>query len=291
MQSAKYAANPRMSQSKLRNIFDGVEAFKDALENPMEQTAPMKIGSAVHMLLLEPARNAIAVLPKIDGSTREGKILKRLKNGHDLLQFPVSTKRKKEQGPMFYEVTPEEAVFAEGMVRSYGHYFKSPENYLFLNEEELKTAQAMVDSVRSNTDAMRLLNDCIAYEYEEEYSHKGIDLKCCYDGLGFDFVLDLKSTIIAPKYFVRKNLIDHLKSKIREMFYHFQAASYLKASKRDKYFIIFVRNEHPYQVFPRQLSEDLIAEGSELFDEACDALFDCFQTNPTFIADNRLELL
>lgn len=286
MLSKQYLADPSMSQSKLKKIFDGVDEFKFHLDNPItEQTDAMRLGSAVHLLLLEPhKRNEIVVLPKLNGATREGKIFNFLRSGKDISFFVPTTNKVKKQAEYFYEVSPEEFQFIHDINQTYGQSFKEPNQFLFLTEKEFLQASAMVASVKSNEDAMAILDECNEFEVDFRYTHKGINFKCQLDGLGYELVTDLKTTII-------RNNPEEIRREIIKRMYHFQAASYLIPTRRLRYCIIFVRSEEPYTTFTVQLSEETLMEGQSLFDSACDMLNHCLQHNPKFIANHKLQII
>lgn len=72
----EYNENPAMRASLLKEILRSPAHFKHRLENPMEQTPAMALGSALHCFLLEPMRfhSEYVVAPRFDKRTRQGKI-------------------------------------------------------------------------------------------------------------------------------------------------------------------------------------------------------------------------
>jgi hypothetical protein len=82
-----------------------------------------------------------------------------------------------------------------------------------------------------------------------------------------------------------------IKNEILNNGYHFQAATYLQATGKKHYYIIFVRNEPPYATFPVKLSGEVIEEGRYLLDDACVLYKNCLQSNPEFKADNKLKVI
>jgi hypothetical protein len=223
---------------------DGVEEFKWHLDNPPEETDAMKLGSAVHLLLLQPERaNLVAFIPKFDGRTKEGKLLKQEYEE----KYPAHT-------------------------------------YILLSIEMFQKAHAMVDSIRQNSDAMQIVNSCEAFEQEYEFNYRGIPFKCKPDGIGSNFLLDLKTTSIPNKEWKIKN-------EINDRAYHFQAATYLRGAEKENYYIIFVRSVAPYAVFPVKLSLETINQGYVLLNEACEIYKECLRTNPEFKPNNRLRII
>lgn len=293
MLSAEYLNNPRMSQSKLKVILDGVDEFRYQIDHPFEKTDAQNLGSAVHILLLQPhLADIIIAKPKFASNTRQGKIFNLLREGKGLNFFPISDKKvKKQEEDLFYEVDLEERAFIINSLDKYKEFFKSQENSLILSEDDYKKAYEMALNVRKNMHAKQILDSCTQFEKTIFFDHENIEFKAQLDGFGKNFILDLKTTSIKNKdYLIRK--------EIRDRRYHFQAVSYLNAyrsiysiSESISYYIIFVRNEPPYTVFPVQLSSELIAEGIEQFHMACELYKDCLENNPHFLARNHLKLI
>ena len=245
MLSSEYFNDPRMSQSKLKKILDGVEEFKYNLENPPETTDPMRLGTAVHLLTLQPELSIkIAGIEKIDRRTKEGK---------------------------------ESFLAQQEMIAKY------PDN-IFLCMEDFKKAHDMAASVRLNSDALQILNCCESFEKIHFFNYLDIDFKCQADGVGSEFIVDLKTTRCENNEF-------KIRQEIWNQKYHFQAACYLEAFKKTDYYIIFVRNEPPYSVFPIKLSAEMLEQGKSLFDEACELYKDCLKNNPEFKSNNRLRII
>ena len=286
-----YHSRPQMSQSKLQYILEGVDEFKYYLENPIKPTPAMQFGTAVHYLLLEPkvASERIVTFDKLPtkgkGSGRKSAIFKYLKDGKQLNYFPVSNKSKlNQEDEQFYEVTQEEFDFAFQMHKKYHKPFAFPEDYIFLDEFEFEKANKIVANIWQNEDCRAIIENCYALEKEYTYEYKNIRFKARLDGVSQFYVKDLKVTVC-------ENNDDQIRYHIRNMRYHFQAASYLIASGLETYYFIFARPVAPFSVFPIQLSEKLILEGRELFDRACDRYNECLLTNPEFKANNRLRMI
>lgn len=292
MLSKEYLNDKRMSQSKLKPILDGVEFFKYNLENPPEPSESQNLGSAVHVLILEPERSDVIVkIPKINGQTREGKIFKLLMEGKGPDFFPVTTKTKKQEKGIFYEVDTEEKEFIFKMGEKYGRIFTNPENYLILSEEDYEKAHKMAEALWKNEDAAFIVNSSEYFENTHHFNHMDINFKCQLDGHGEDFILDLKTTSIL-------NIDNLIRKEIRNRRYHFQAACYRNVFKDGygelqdiKYYIIFINSEPPFCVFPVQISYELMLEGFNQFDEACSKYNSCLSNNPEFKPNNRLRMI
>lgn len=290
MLSKEYLADKRMSQSRLKTILDGVEEFKHKLDNPPTPSDSQNLGSAVHVLILEPHRcDVIQKVPKFDSKTREGKIFNFLLEGKGPDYFPLATKKtKKQEKDVFYEVDEEERDFVFKMGAHYGHIFTSPQNYLILDETEYEQAHRMAEAAFKNEDTRFILSASKHFEKTHYFTYKGIEFKCQLDTQGYMFFADLKTTVV-------NNDDWSIKNTIRKYRYHFQIAAYSQVFGEDWHkvcrYILFVRSEAPYAVFPVQLGQDLFDEGMQQFDQACDIYNDCLINNPNFIANNRLRVI
>lgn len=273
MLSQEYFNNPRMSQSKLKWILYGAEEFYYHMHNPSPSSDAQDLGSAVHLLLLQPhLSDMLLCLDKPAGNTRLGKAFKQLaaNNVDDIF---LSTYKEE----------------IDNLHQKYGQYFEKPEQYLVLGREEYDKAHRIAESVRKNIDSRDLLARCTEFETLKLYSHKDIDFKAQLDGSGENFILDLKTT---------RTLNDDrlIKSQIYSYHYHFQAASYLLSEGHNiyskDYYIIFVRTEPPYAVFPVMLSLDTLMDGMNLFERACDLYKEsACNENGSFTVNNRIKTI
>lgn len=289
MLSKEYLADKRMSQSKLKVILDGVEEFKEKIDNPPKPSESQNLGSAVHVLILEPHRcDVIQKVPKFDSKTREGKIFNFLMEGKGPDYFPLAAKKKKNQEKdVFYEVDEEERDFVFKMGAHYGHIFTRPEKYLILDPDEYEQAHRMAQAAFKNEDTAYILKYSQHFEKTHYFTYKDIDFKCQLDTQGYMFIGDLKTTIV-------KNDDYLIKREMRKYRHPFQAATYAKVFEDNPkliYYNLFVRSEAPYAVFPIQMSQELFDEGRRELDQACDIYNHCLKHNPNFIANNRLRVI
>jgi exodeoxyribonuclease VIII len=72
---ADYDAIEAINFSTIKHAARSLAHYKHALDNPTSQTPAMALGEAVHVATFEPGdfRSRIAVAPKVDGRTKEGK--------------------------------------------------------------------------------------------------------------------------------------------------------------------------------------------------------------------------
>ena len=78
MDTEEYHKHPAVSASILKRILIDDETYEVACGIPVEETEAMKLGTLIHLLILEPHRfsDEYAVMPKVDGRTKEGKAAK-----------------------------------------------------------------------------------------------------------------------------------------------------------------------------------------------------------------------
>lgn len=304
MQSKEYLEHPGMRQSQLKHILDGVDEYKLHRDNSWRPSEEQLIGSAVHVLVLEPEKAInIVALPKFDGKTRLGKIFNYLAEGRPETFFPLATGKTKRQGEgFFYEVDYPEYEFMIGNLQKYGHVFKSPQDYIALSESAFEAAHKMAENVRKNTDANTLLSRSIKFEEERYFEFNEMDWKCCLDHWGrrtddVNFVCDLKTTSIKNDNYL-------IEREIRQRRYHVQGALYLLSLRPDlenvfddegnfvdDFTITWVRNVEPYTVFPTTIRAGLMREGFELLLQGSNLYKDCLINNPEFIANNRIKII
>lgn len=75
MNLQQYRAHPALSQSNIKLILRSIAHYEYALANPPESTPQMKLGSAVHMAVLQYGlfKETYVVQPKVDKRTTVGK--------------------------------------------------------------------------------------------------------------------------------------------------------------------------------------------------------------------------
>jgi hypothetical protein len=275
-----------MSQSKLKPILKSVEKFYHLLNFPRKPTYAQIVGTATHILILQPhLAHTIIEKPSFNATTREGKIFNFILEGKSNDFFPVREgKIKKQLEGQFYEISSEEEKFIFNIRENYSRLLQANSDSLFLKSEDYDKVHKMAEAVRANADAAYILSCCTAFEKVYKFDYKGIGFKAQLDGEGDEFVLDFKTTLI-------ENDDWEIEREIKNRLYDFQAACYLQGSQKKDYFFIFVRNEAPYEVFPIHLSWEKIFAGREKFDLACDKLNHCLQHNPTFKPNNRLRMI
>lgn len=288
----KYEDAPGMRQSNLKHIFDGFSEFKNKLDNPSKTTEPQKLGIAVHTLILEPENaGMIITVPDLDAGSRKGKVFAFLQEGKrfEYLQL-TQNKTKRQEAGVFYEIDQGELDFAHAMLGTYSNYFTSPDNFLTLSQTAYDKAHFMVESFRKNSFCKEVMSSAQGFEKEIFFEYRGIKFKTKLDIFDPVSVSDIKTTALLNRpYKVKREIEDRL--------YNFQSAPYSLAYQEqfgelpEDYFLLFIRNEAPYTVFPKALSKATREQGMLLFDEACSLYNYALENNPEFIDDNPVEFV
>jgi exodeoxyribonuclease VIII len=151
------------------------------------------------------------------------------------------------------------AVF-EGKVKrgkAYDEFALENEGKDIISEKDLDDAQAVRDAVWANPIAKDLFDITEEVEKAFEDDIMGHRMKGFIDGIGKDFIFDLKTTQSSePRKFARDAY---------SYGYHLQAAIYLEATGQDDYYIISVESAAPYNVTVFKMTGDMIMRGfSEL---------------------------
>lgn len=149
------------------------------------------------------------------------------------------------------------AVF-EGKVKrgkAYDEFALENEGKDIISEKDLDDAQAVRDAVWANPIAKDLFDITGEVEQSFECNVLGHNMKGFIDGVGNDFIFDLKTTQSSePRKFARDAY---------SYGYHLQAAIYLAAAQKEHYYIISVESAAPYNVTVFQMTEDMIHKGFE----------------------------
>lgn len=250
-------------------------------KNKQIETKTMEIGTAVHRLLLEPqkAEDTILPLPDLAANSRISKCFQLVIDGLGGVLKVTDNKVKKQEEGVLYEISAKEYDELEELKAKYvktisvseisRHFGVGEVKPLFFKEKDYAAILQMADNVKNTPDAIALINACKHYEKEEKYEYKGLKFKRCLDGLGSDFVVDLKTTATpAPRSF--KKAVEVCDPGRGGYGYALQAASYLIDKDFKNYCIIAVGNHEPYECFVYRLYEHTLALGFKQFAEACE---------------------
>lgn len=313
MPSQEYLSIQAMNQSSLKWILEGVDVFKDKLDYPSEPSDEQLLGTAVHLLLLEPhLKHKIVKKPKYDGNTRQGKIFKKLMEGKSFNHFPVTNGKKKTQNEMFYEIDHEEQAWLLGVVEEHAGLFARDKETIVLSEDAYETAHKMAESALNNTRTRELLAAATAKEKVYRFEFDDIDFKAQLDLEGIHYLEIDDNGVYIPRHFVldfkstsAKCTRRSIEEEIRKYWYHFQGAAYIIAYLLERFkdldltngfsklaeidfIMIFIKSTRPYTVYPVKLSLNLLAEGYGAYISACKKYNYCLKHNPEFKADNDL---
>lgn len=222
-----YHGCPGVSKSQLAPIAKSFNHFKFNLENPLNQTESMKLGSMVHLKVLEPKRYKKSVIVMdLDKRTTEGKIQSLLNEVIHAGKTVISSEQEAkilvmERNLLSHPVIP--------------HIFKESkfEVSMFWENDLGFLSRGRVDGlIESPSNSLAsLLSECLPYSYEEI--------------LESAIVWDVKTADDADeREFSRACL---------KRGYHIQAASYSSGmekllGKKVIFIFILVENKAPYQV-------------------------------------------
>lgn len=212
-----------VSNSRLSAFKRSPKHLVHYLLNRPEPTPAMAFGSAFHARLLQPHLfdTMYAVAPEVDRRTKEGKA----------------------QYDAFY-------------------YLASDEGLKIISKQDIIRIDEMVDSVMSNSVASELIRSAISTETTVEWVNEetGIPMKGIIDGLGSEFMFDVKTCADAePGKFGRDAYWAN---------YHRQAAIYLDSHKEQKmseFYFIAIEKDAPYGVSVHRCSDYIIELGKKQY--------------------------
>ena len=246
-----------LNQSSFKKILDSPAHYQAALKNRLIPTPAMKMGTAVHSLVLdgEKAFNSLYFNRK-----KEGKDLTVAEMKEALDKKNISYKNSAKKAEL------EELLYPGG---------KPLDRRTGLSEDEYADVQGMAESLRrlewySGTDAEYIKRNEVSIYWEQA----GVPFKARLDSILIDegIVLDLKTTDSAePELFTKK---------VIGLGYDFQAAAYTAAAERAfgkpfRFMFAAVERKAPYTVAIYEADEVMQAEGRRKFDEAIRIYKEC----------------
>ena len=152
------------------------------------------------------------------------------------------------------------AIF-EGKVKrgkAYDEFVLENEGKMIISNSDFLEASQVKAAVWEN-EAVRLLFDMTNTTEElVEWTSNGISLKGFIDGIGDDFIFDLKTTQSSdPKRFA---------SDAFKYGYAMQAAMYCEAKSIKNFYIIAVESKAPFNVTLFKMTDEMLAYGKDQFD-------------------------
>jgi len=241
----EYTAWPALNWSTVKHMRGTASKCKYNLDNPQEATKAMKLGSALHVATLEPARfeGLFYIHPKTDRRTREG---------------------KEEYAKMVAEAGSR-LMIAQGESE----------------HDELNRLQGMAKSVRSSRAASKFLDSTGRNEVSILWKDEVLDVYCKarldkwienLAPVNRGVIVDLKSCQSATDYHFGKDVVNRG--------YHGQLASYKAGVKaitgKDQIFVfIAVESEPPFDSITYIPDDDAVHKGLACYRECLTKFVEC----------------
>lgn len=162
-----------------------------------------------------------------------------LQGNRHWVAFSIIDKRKKEEYAKF------ESDFRE----------MAGEDGIIVPKSFEKTLEMVMKSANDSANVMKLINN-VQIEVPVVADYKGLKYKAKVDGLGDDYVLEIKSSSQATT-------AQEFKDEGDERNYDLQAAMYLFATGKRKHYFVVANTVAPFKVAAYKTSEKTIAKGYE----------------------------
>jgi len=134
------------------------------------------------------------------------------------------------------------------------------------------TLNSIMTSLNSNKEVAGLLEG-LEFEVPLLAEYKGMKYKAKVDGVGSDYLLEIKSSSQATN-------AKEFKEEAEDRHYDLQAAMYLHAANRSKHYFIVVNTVAPYKVQAYKSSVELLLKGKKKLDKIVDSY-------KTYIVDGK----
>ncbi len=218
MSEKEYRATPYESFSSLKSLLKSPDEFKFYKENPFKGSNSTLLGTCIHHYL---------------------------QGNRHLVAFSVVDRRKKEEYAKF-ESDFRELAGEEGIIVPKS--FEVTLNHIMKSFNENPQAVSLVEGAE------------IEKAYLVEYEDRGeiFPYKCKLDGVGDDYVLEIKSSSQATTAAA-------FKQEVADRHYDLQAAMYLYAANKSRHFFIVVNTVAPYNVKLYRTSDDTLENGRSKF--------------------------
>ncbi len=246
MPEREYHALPNLSASRLKKLKVSPAEFKRSLTAKGQDTEAMRIGSAIHMLIMEPDRAAAEIMP-IDTHAIKQDI-------SDWNKLERASAKKDKRDPDLRPLKKLDEI--------YEHYFNTNPNNLIIPLKEYKLAKMIANKALAQDDVKALFSSGIA-ELTILGNLHGNDVKIRMDWLRGSkkkaMCVDIKTIAATPK-----SLANH----ILDYGYHIQQAFYEYVAEQahikiDDFVFLFIFKEEPFDVVVVRLSDEFISYGRE----------------------------
>lgn len=138
-----------------------------------------------------------------------------------------------------------------------------------ISKESYDTYLKMGEYLNRNSATKHLMDGLVDRESEFEINHLGFTVKGKIDGLGSDYIIDLKK--VADSSYKRVRWV------IEDMMYDMQAGIYCAAKRIKKYYLVFIDSSCAVTVV--KLGEGAIQNGFGKFEIALDEFRRCAEEN------------
>ena len=139
-----------------------------------------------------------------------------------------------------------------------------------LNQDQWDNVTGVASAVHAHPAAAGLL-DGIKTEVSYFAEWSGIEVKARIDGIGKDYIIDLKTTQDASANAFSKSCA--------QFRYHVQAAWYQRITGINRFIFIAVEKEAPYGVACYELDQQAIDIGHSIIDEQLRTFIECQELN------------
>lgn len=141
-----------------------------------------------------------------------------------------------------------------------------------IKKDDYDTFMKMSNYLRLNSATKGLINGLKTTEDEFNLDYEGLLITGRIDGIGEDYIVDLKKVADAS--------LQKVKWVIRDMLYDMQGAIYCMARKKQNYFLIFIDDSCECSVV--KLCAETLAEGLLKFDSAINGFRSCTEIDGGF---------
>lgn len=143
---------------------------------------------------------------------------------------------------------------------------------ILLKKDDYDTFKKMSNYLRLNSATKGLMEGLKSTEEDFSLEYEGLLVTGKIDGIGEDYIVDLKKVADAS--------LQKVRWLIRDMAYNMQGAIYCMAKKKENYFLIFIDDNCECTVV--KLCSETLAEGLAKFDGAINGFRSCVEIDGGF---------